>query len=69
MQAEDGHDGALFQRVGDLEYSLLAALGSNRRQVRLSALQALSQNPQIAKLSQDETALIQLFLAQIIQRC
>ena len=50
----------IFQKVGDVEYSLLSALGSARKQVRLSAINTLSSKK---LLHPDEAELITLFLA------
>jgi hypothetical protein len=56
----------IFQNVGGIEYSLLSALGSARKQVRLSAINTLSSSKD---LHVDEAELITLFLAQIVSRC
>ena len=56
----------IFQKVGGIEYSLLSALGSARKQVRLSAINTLSSSKD---LHADEAELITLFLAQIVSRC
>ena len=59
IQGESGK-GSLFETVGDVEYSLLSALGSARKSVRMSALNSLLKNK---TLSASEAELIQLFLA------
>ena len=64
IQGEDG--GSIFQKVGDVEYSLLSALGSARKQVRLSAIHSLTS---AKNLHTDEKELITLFLAQMVSRC
>lgn len=50
------------------DQSILNALGSNRKHVRMSTLKAICSS-QINQLPKNEVSLVELFLAQIIQRC
>ena len=60
----------LIETDGEVDFSILSALGSNKKQVRKTALTTLISSPaSLKQLSFNEASLLELFLAQIIQRC
>ena len=69
LQAVNGNQNEMVVEDGQQDYSLLSAIGSHKQTVMKNALQALSQPLTVKNLSLNEASLIELFLAQIIQRC
>jgi len=59
---------SLIQQDGDLDFSILGALGNNKKQVKMNALSALCTPAGLKQLSNNEASLVELFLSQIIQR-
>ena len=58
----------LVAKFGDKEYTLLSALGSNRKATRTNALSAISDIQFVEALSKNERELVKVALLQLINQ-
>ena len=56
----------LITSLGDKEYSILTALGSQRQSTRLSALEAVADDNLVKQLSSNELYLVEFVILQLL---
>ena len=68
LLSEHSGQSKLVAKFGDKEYTLLSALGSNRKATRTNALSAISDIQFVEALSKNERQLVKVALLQLINQ-